>query len=159
MAVNEEERNVEMQRLAADLFQAASAMRRDGEAIARQAGQTQARWQVMWIAATGRHTVPAIGRRLGITRQSAQRTATELVRDGVAEFKPNLDHATSPLLLLTPHGTAILEQINSTSAQRHLQVVALLGDTAVRQLRRRLGQLTATLAHTPRPDPAADSAR
>lgn len=155
MVVDDEERNLEMQRLAADLFQAASAMRRDGEAIARQAGQTQARWQVMWIAASGRHTVPAIGRRLGITRQSVQSTADELVRHGLAEFAPNIDHARSPLLLLTPHGSEILEQINRTSAERHLQVIAVLGDSTVRQLRRRLDQLTTALSQPPAPDPAA----
>jgi DNA-binding MarR family transcriptional regulator len=144
--VNPADTNVEMQRLAAELFEAASAMRRDGERIARRAGQTQARWQVMWIANTGWLTVPTIGRRLGITRQSVQRTADNLANDGLMAFEPNPDHATSPFARLTASGSEALEEINRAAFERHLQVAEALSDTAIRDLRRRLGQLTVALS-------------
>lgn len=54
------------------VYDAASALRRLGDAEADVAGQTQARWQVMNVAAHGRWTVPQIARRLGVQRQSVQ---------------------------------------------------------------------------------------
>jgi DNA-binding MarR family transcriptional regulator len=110
--VDEEERNVEMQHLVAEVFELAGALRRDGEAIAKLAGQTQARWQVMWIAATGRLSVAMIARRLGLARQSVQRVADAIVAEGHASFEPNLDHQRSPLLILTSDGQAVLDTIN-----------------------------------------------
>jgi DNA-binding MarR family transcriptional regulator len=141
--------NEEMQRVAANLFEAASAMRRDGDVIARGVGQTQARWQVLWIAATGPHTVPALGRRLGLTRQSVQRIANALVADGLARFATNPDSARSPLFVLTDEGERTLHAINTASAKRNEQVAAIIGTEAVAQLRHLLPELTAALAVPP----------
>ena len=102
-----------MQHLVAEVFELAGALRRDGETTAKLAGQTQARWQVMWIAATGRLSVPMIARRLGLARQSVQRVADEIVAEGHATFEPNPDHQRSPLLILTSDGQAVLDTINS----------------------------------------------
>jgi DNA-binding MarR family transcriptional regulator len=139
--VDENERNLEMQRLAADLFEVAGAMRRDGEAIARAVGQTQARWQIMWVAAAGRLTVPSIARRLGTSRQNVQRIADEIVKDGLATFEPNPDHQRSPLLLLSRRGTAILDRLNESASRRNLHLTEELGDAGVRRLRALLDQL------------------
>lgn len=139
--VDDEARNVEVQRLVADLFEVAGALRRDGEATARGVGQTQARWQVMWIASTGELTVPAIARRLGVTRQNVQRIAHELVADGLATFEDNPDHRRSPLVRLTPHGREVLDEINRAGARRNLQTAAALGDDGTRRLRELLDQL------------------
>jgi DNA-binding MarR family transcriptional regulator len=138
-----------MQRLAANLFEAASAMRHSGEAIARSVGQTQARWQVLWIAATGPHNVPTLARRLGLTRQSVQRLANELVAEGLARFAANPATARSPLFVLTEDGERVLEAINAASAKRHEQVAAIIGTEAVAQLRQLLPELTAALAVPP----------
>ena len=137
--------NVEMQRLAANLFEAASAMRRDGEMIAREAGQTQARWQVLWIAANGPLSVPALGRRLGVTRQSVQRIANALVDEGLATFDPNPDHERSPLFILTDKGRQVLGEINAVSERRNERVAAVIGPEAVAQLRRWLPELVTAL--------------
>jgi DNA-binding MarR family transcriptional regulator len=138
--VDDTERNTQVQRLAADLFEVSGAMRRDGEAIARQAGQTQARWQVMWIASTGQLTVPSIARRLGITRQSVQPVADELVKEALASFQPNPDHSRSPLLVLTSRGAAILDQLNQTAARKNVELARQLGDRGIQQLRTLLDQ-------------------
>jgi DNA-binding MarR family transcriptional regulator len=138
--VDEEERNVEMQHLVAEVFELAGALRRDGEAIAKLAGQTQARWQVMWIAATGRLSVAMIARRLGLARQSVQRVADAIVADGHATFEPNPDHQRSPLLILTSAGQAVLDTINDKSRQRNLQNATVLGEDAIADLRRLLGR-------------------
>ena len=139
--MDDAERNAQVQRLAADLFEVAGAMRRDGEAIARTAGQTQARWQVMWIASTGRLTVPSIARRLGITRQSVQPVADELAREGLASFQPNPDHSRSPLLVLTSRGGAILDRLDQTAGRKNVELARQLGDRGVHELRALLDQV------------------
>jgi DNA-binding MarR family transcriptional regulator len=133
--VDEEARNVEMQHLVAEVFELAGALRRDGDAIAKLAGQTQARWQVMWIAATGRLSVAMIARRLGLTRQSVQRVADAIVADDLATFEPNPDHQRSPQLILTSAGQHALEQINDAGRIRNLSNAAILGEDGIRQLR------------------------
>jgi DNA-binding MarR family transcriptional regulator len=134
--MDDEERNVEMQHLVAEVFELAGVLRRDGETIAKLAGQTQARWQVMWIAATGRLSVAMIARRLGLTRQSVQRVADEIVADELASFEPNPDHQRSPLLILTPTGQRTLDTINHTSRERNLQQAAAVGEDGISELRR-----------------------
>jgi DNA-binding MarR family transcriptional regulator len=143
--VDDMERNVEVQRLAADLFDAAGAMRRDGEAIARTEGQTQARWQVMWIAATGRMSVSSIARRLGLARQSVQRVADAVVKDGLATFEANPDHSRSPLLVLTDEGAAILGRLDEAAAQRNVELANELGDDELRRLRTLLDRVRQAL--------------
>jgi DNA-binding MarR family transcriptional regulator len=147
--MNDDERNLEIQGLAADLFEVAGVMRRDGEAIARRVGQSQARWQVMWVAATGELTVPTIARRLGVTRQHVQRTANGLVADRLATFDANPDHRRSRLLRLTPRGHEILEEINRDAAQRNLQTAAELGDDGTRRLRELLDRVRRALRTPP----------
>lgn len=134
-----------MQRLAADLFEVAGAMRRDGEAIARTVGQTQARWQVMWTAARAERSVPVIARRLGITRQSVQRVADELVDSGLARYTPNPDHRRSPLLVLTEPGAKIIEALDQTAGRRNLQLTHEIGDARVGELRALLDHLRRAL--------------
>jgi DNA-binding MarR family transcriptional regulator len=136
--MDQEARNVEMQHLVADVFELAGALRRDGEATARLAGQTQARWQVMWIAATGRLSVPMIARRLGLARQSVQRVADEIVAEGHATFEPNPDHQRSPLLILTSDGQAVLDAINKQGRQRNLHTADILGEEGITELRQLL---------------------
>src|SRR5262245_11813976 len=143
--LTDQTRNEEMQRLAADLFEVAGAMRRDGEAIARTAGQTQARWQVMWTAARGDRSVPAIARRLGVTRQSVQPVADELVNSGLARYTPNPDHRRSPLLALTEQGTKIVDALDQTAGRRNLQLTRELGDARVDELRSLLDHLRRAL--------------
>jgi DNA-binding MarR family transcriptional regulator len=138
--MDDEERSVEMQHLVAEVFELAGALRRDGERIAKRAGQTQARWQVMWIAATGRFSVAMIARRLGITRQSVQRVADAIVADGLASFEPNPDHQRSPLLILTDTGQTALDTINAHVRQTHVRQVETLGENGVAELRRLLAR-------------------
>jgi DNA-binding MarR family transcriptional regulator len=133
--VNDAQRSLEMQHLVAEVFELAAALRRDGERIAKLAGQTQARWQVMWIAVTGRLSVAMIARRLGITRQSVQRVADAIVAEGLATFEPNPDHQRAPLLILTPAGQKALDAINQAARASHLHQTATLGEDRVAELR------------------------
>ncbi len=130
-----DQHKVEVENLVAELFELSGALRRDGEASARAVGQTVARWQVLWIAATGRLSVAAIARRLGLARQSVQRVADVVVAEGLASFEPNPDHRRSPLLVLTDTGQAALEAMNESGSRRVEQVVDALGEDGIKQLR------------------------
>ena len=101
--------------LVARVFQAAGEMRRSGEVIAAQVGQTQARWQLMSVVSEGRWTVPDVARDLGVTRQGVQRIADELVADGLAQYVPNPRHRRSPLVQLTARGRDTLAKITAVA--------------------------------------------
>jgi DNA-binding MarR family transcriptional regulator len=138
--VDDAQRDIEMQHLVADVYELAAALRRNGQEIAKLAGQTQARWQVMWIAATGRFSVAMIARRLGLARQSVQRVADAIVAEDLASFEPNPDHQRSPFLILTSAGQSVLDAINERSRQGHLQQATALGEDAVAELRQLLAR-------------------
>jgi DNA-binding MarR family transcriptional regulator len=122
----------EVAQLVVAIYDAASALRRLGDAEAGVAGQTQARWQVMNVAADGGWTVPRVARRLGLQRQSVQRVVDRLRDDGLVELVPNPDHATSPLVQLTPRGADVLAVINSVADRWHRRVAATADPDALR---------------------------
>ncbi|MFC9174796.1 MarR family winged helix-turn-helix transcriptional regulator [Streptomyces sp. DSS69] len=105
--------------LGADVYAAAGALRRAGEALAGAEGQTQARWQLMSVVSEQPLSVARAARRLGVARRGVQRIAVNLVRDGLAEFQGNPDHLTSPLLTLTDAGQRVLGAITVRAAPAH----------------------------------------
>lgn len=136
----------EMEALFAELFEAAGLGRRVGEKIAATEGQTQARWQTMWVIdAEHALTVPQIARRLGVSRQNEQRVVNDLVDDGLAELVTNPDHRTSPLVRLTPKGERALAGINRAAAASNEAIEADLTSTKVAQLRKLLGAFVASV--------------
>ena len=102
-------------RLVADVVEAAGAIRRLGDEMASEVGQTQARWQVLSVLSEGDWTVARAARRLGITRQSVQRVADLLLEEGLLVAEPNPDHARSPLIRLTREGERALATITAVS--------------------------------------------
>jgi DNA-binding MarR family transcriptional regulator len=101
--------------LVADVFELAGAFQQSSDALAQIAGQTGARWQVMWVADESRCTVPDIARRLGRSRQAVQRVADLLVAERLAEWHRNPGHRRSSLLNLTPAGQDSLRRIMRAS--------------------------------------------
>lgn len=81
------------------------------EGMARPAGLTAARWQVLGAVLREPRTVPGIARVMGLTRQSVQRLADALVEDGMAEYAPNPAHRRSRLLRPTGAGWDAIEKI------------------------------------------------
>ncbi len=102
-------------RLVADVVEAAGAIRRLGDAMASEVGQTQARWQVLSVLSEGDWTVSRAARRLGITRQSVQRVVDLLLDEGLLAAERNPDHARSSLIRLTPEGERTLATITAVS--------------------------------------------
>ncbi|MFJ3233646.1 MarR family winged helix-turn-helix transcriptional regulator [Streptomyces sp. NPDC086787] len=137
--------------LVANVFEAAGALRRSGDALAAGLGQSQARWQLLSVASGNPVTVAQASRRLGVTRQGVQRIANDLVREDLAAFQPNPDHRTSPLLALTPAGDRVLREITERATEvNRILATDLSPDeiTTARSLLRLLTDRVRQLEHT-----------
>jgi DNA-binding MarR family transcriptional regulator len=88
----------------------------EGDALARPAGQTSARWQVLAMIENGPATVAQTARTLGLARQSVQRVADVLEADGLVAYADNPSHRRARLVGLTEEGRAVLSAIQA--AQR-----------------------------------------
>jgi DNA-binding MarR family transcriptional regulator len=108
----------ELPLLIADVYELAGRLRRSGDVLARELGQSQARWQVLSVISGGDWTIPHIGDRLGVTRQSVQRIADELAADNLATFAPNPHHRRSPFLHPTGRGRDVLQRLTEANRSR-----------------------------------------
>jgi DNA-binding MarR family transcriptional regulator len=88
----------------------------EGDALARPAGQTTARWQVLAAAEHGTMTAAQIARALGLARQSVQRVADALEQGGLIAYADNPRHRRARLVTLTEAGRGTLAAIQA--AQR-----------------------------------------
>jgi DNA-binding MarR family transcriptional regulator len=100
------------------------------EELARPAGLTAARWQVLGAVLTEPRSVAGIARVMGIARQSVQRNADLLVADGMAEYVPNPAHRRAKLLRPTDEGLAAVRRIDPAHAAVAEELAAELGREA-----------------------------
>jgi DNA-binding MarR family transcriptional regulator len=84
-----------------------------GDRLAAPAGQTSARWQVMGVVDHEPLTVAEVARRMGLRRQSVQRTADRLVAAGAAAHLDNPSDRRARLLTLTPAGRRSLRVVEA----------------------------------------------
>jgi DNA-binding MarR family transcriptional regulator len=103
--------------LVADVYELAGELERCGDALAKAAGQSGARWKVLSAASVDGQTVAQLARRLGLARQSVQRVADALEDDGLVLFEPNPDHQRSPRIALTAAGEQALARLSAAAAQ------------------------------------------
>ncbi len=92
--------------------------------MASDVGLTGARWQVMRVVARGPLTASQVARRLGLQRQSVQRTVDLLRHAGIVAIEANLDHRRAGLVTLTGSGRehlAALERRQQAWLQRCLR--------------------------------------
>src|SRR4051794_37445901 len=87
-----------------------------GDALAQPAGQTSARWRVLAAVEQTPMTVAQIARAWSLARQSVQRVADLLERDGLVTYEANPAHRRASLVRLTPQGRSSLRRIQA--AQR-----------------------------------------
>nr|WP_325059699.1 MarR family transcriptional regulator [Vitreimonas sp.] len=131
--------------LVARVFKTAGEMRRTGDAIAAEVGQTQARWQLIWVVSQKTQPVPDAARELGVTRQSVQRLADELAEEGVLEFLANPRHQRSPLLRLTKRGEDVLARLTAATRRHNQRMVRMLGAERINVTRDALERILRTL--------------
>jgi DNA-binding MarR family transcriptional regulator len=104
-----------------------------GEALAKPAGQTLARWLVLEVVQDRPATVAQIARRLHLARQSVQRLADLLVRDGLAAYQDNPAHRRAKLVQITPQGRTALRAIQTAQVAWADAIGAELGEAELRQ--------------------------
>ena len=119
---------------------------RAGERIAGSAGQTMARWLTLEMVADQPATVAQVARRLGLTRQSVQRIADLLERDGLTTYAENPAHERSKLVRLTAGGRRTLRTIQAEQRAWANRVGAEVGESSLRQASRFVAQLTRVLS-------------
>jgi DNA-binding MarR family transcriptional regulator len=115
------------------------------EGLAKPAGLTAARWQVLGAVLREPLPVAGVARAMGITRQSVQRIADVLVEDGLAEYLPNPAHRRAKLLRPTAEGYAAVERINPGHAAFAKRLADRIGRDRLQEAVEMLGQLSATL--------------
>ncbi len=116
-----------------------------GEALARQGGQSLARWVVLDAVAERSLTVAQIARLRGMARQPIQRVADTLVEDGLASYKDNPRHRRARLLVLTLGGRQVLEVISARQAEWANAHGARIGTEKLRRARELLAEIGAVI--------------
>jgi DNA-binding MarR family transcriptional regulator len=104
-----------------------------GEALARPAGQTLARWLVLESIDPAPATVAQIARAMHLARQSVQRLADVLVRDGFAVYEDNPAHRRAKLLRPTPQGRSALRAVQAAQVAWSDRLGAELGMAELQQ--------------------------
>jgi DNA-binding MarR family transcriptional regulator len=79
-----------------------------GDRMTKDLGLSSARWQVLGTVDSEALTVAAIARRMGLRRQSVQRTVNSLRADGFVELTTNPNHRRAKLVKITPQGDLAL---------------------------------------------------
>jgi DNA-binding MarR family transcriptional regulator len=127
-----------------------------GEALAKPAGQTLARWLVLETIQDRPATVAQIARSLLLARQGVQRLADLLVRDGLAAYQDNPAHRRAKLLRITPAGRTTLRTIQAAQVAWADALGATIGEAELRQASLLLDRvLQAVVTHVPDAPPTA----
>jgi DNA-binding MarR family transcriptional regulator len=113
--------------------------------LAREAGLTAARWQVLGAVLREPRTVAGIARTMGITRQSVQRIADIMVEQGLAAYGPNPAHRRAKLLHATDEGRAAIGKIDPGHAWLAGRLESALGTEQFTETVRVLEQLSKAL--------------
>ncbi|PCK88954.1 MarR family transcriptional regulator [Rhizobium sophoriradicis] len=87
-----------------------------GDRLAKPAGQTSARWQVLAAARRGDMSAAQIARALGLARQGVQRLADVLAGEGLIAYADNPEHQRAKLVRLTDEGAELLGVIEVAQA-------------------------------------------
>jgi DNA-binding MarR family transcriptional regulator len=116
-----------------------------GDDLARPAGQTSARWQVLAAAENANMSVAQIARALGLARQGVQRLADLIEADGLARYADNPAHLRAKLLVLTPRGRKVLAAIQARQAVWANALGAELGESGLRDAGAVLGRVLEAL--------------
>ena len=124
-----------------------------GEALAKPAGQTLARWVILDQCRDVPATVSDIARRLRLARQSVQRIADLLVADGLCAYQDNPHHQRAKLLELTPQGRSALYTIDAAQRRWCDTLGDQIGEATLRRTVASLQRITHAVENNP-PAPA-----
>jgi len=152
-AVNEERDAAgdALSRLVVQVFRVDGALTAAGDALTRPAGQTTARWRILAAVERQPLTVAQIARAWSLARQSVQRIADALERDGLVGYEDNPGHRRAKLVRLTPAGAIALAQIQTAQRAWANDLGERIGTADLDAARETLTRLLAALAETRAP--------
>jgi DNA-binding MarR family transcriptional regulator len=133
-------------RVAVQVFRLEGILSAVGDRLAQPSGQTAARWRVLAAVEQEPLSVAQIARAWSLARQSVQRVADDLERDGLIRYAENPSHKRAQLAQLTPRGRKILREIQSAQRDWANAVGERLGATELERAERMLERLAAALA-------------
>ena len=119
--------------LVVQVFQLDGLLSAAGDALARPAGHSSARWRVLAAVEDAPSTVANIARAWGLARQSVQRVADDLVRERWAVYEENPGHRRAQLLRLTPRGRRALRRIQAAQRSWANALGGEIGESDLRQ--------------------------
>jgi DNA-binding MarR family transcriptional regulator len=137
-----------LSRLVVQIFRLDGALTAAGDALARPAGQTSARWRVLAALEHEPLTVAQIARAWSLARQSVQRVADTLEHDGLLAYEDNPSHRRAKLARLTPAGRAALARIQAAQQAWADDLGKRIGTTDLDTANDVLGRLLAEIART-----------
>jgi DNA-binding MarR family transcriptional regulator len=135
-----------LSRLVVQIFRLDGALTAAGDALARPAGQTTARWRILAAVERQPMTVAQIARAWSFARQSVQRIADALEQDGLVTYEPNPDHRRAKLVQLTSAGAGVLAQIQAAQRAWADEVGARVGAADLDSANDVLARVLAALA-------------
>ena len=97
--------------LTSEVFRTRALMLQGAERLARSAGLTSARWQILGVVSGGPAPVAQTARMIGLTRQSVQQTADAMAAEGLVVFVANPRHRRARLMAPTAKGRAALARL------------------------------------------------
>ena len=109
-------RGLEFSELLVEVFRVNGLLLSAGDQLARPAGLTSARWQVLGVVDHEPATVAQVARIMGLTRQTVQQTTNALARDRMIVFEDNPRDRRARLIALTPRGRTALRQVERRQA-------------------------------------------
>jgi len=135
-----------LSRLVVQIFRLDGALTAAGDALARPAGQTSARWRVLAALEREPLTVAQVARAWSLARQSVQRIADALEHDGLLTYEDNPGHRRSKLAALTPAGREALARIQAAQRAWANDLGTRIGTPDLETANEILGRLLAALS-------------
>ncbi len=117
-----------LSRFSISVFTINGLLMHSGEIVTRPLGQSSARWQVLGRAGYQPQTVAEMARDIGNSRQSVQRIADALEKEGLIVYKDHPSDKRTRLLELTPQGAKVLEAIYARDQEWSQRLIAQLDD-------------------------------
>src|SRR5258708_9815460 len=102
-----------LSRFSLSIFRLNGLLMWNGDRITGSIGQSSARWQVLGRVGYQPQTVAQMAREMGHARQSVQRLADVLAKEGLVVYKDNPADQRTRLLERTPKGAEILADIDA----------------------------------------------
>jgi DNA-binding MarR family transcriptional regulator len=136
----------EVAQLAVRIFRLEGILTAAGDALAAPSGQSTARWRVLAAVEDEPLTVAQIARAWNLARQSVQRIADLLARDGLVSYEDNPSHRRAKLVRLTPQGATTLAAIQAAQRRWANELGERLVERDLQTVNRILSDVLDTLA-------------